>query len=312
MSNNIRKAFIELHVSILLAGWTGIFGKLIAMSPGLIVFWRIFIAGTVLWLWGTLTGRIQSVKGHDKLGIMAVGALLMLQWVMFYCSIKVSNVSICVVAFSSMGFFTALFEPLFEKRWPHWRDLAFSVITLFGISLIFTFDASYRLGIAFGLLSAAMAAVLAILFRFYRKRYSSETVMSWQLTGGLIGALVLLPFYTHFMPAEPFFPDWLNLGYLFIFAIPCTLGMYILQIQSLRSISAFTVNLSYNLEPVYSIILAMIIFHEGRELGGSFYAGVACIILSVALQTMTVLKSDKRQNRRAIPRQSGDAVDHAR
>ena len=177
------------------------------------------------------------------------------------------------------------------------REVLFSFVTIAGISLIFHFDAQYRLGILLGLASAAASALLAIYFKRYRARYSSVTVMSWQLLGGFLFALAALPVYRFFMPPEPFFPGWPDIVYLPIFAIFCTLFMYILQIQSLEHISAFTVNLSYNLEPIYSIILAMIIFGEARDLGMSFYAGIGLIGLSVALQTSSVVRGRKRQKR---------------
>ena len=145
---SVKKAFLQLHISILLAGWTGVFGKLMMLSPGLIVFWRIVIAGGCLWLWAWLTKRLEKVTPRDRIAIMGVGALLAVQWTLFYASIKASNVSIGVVAFSSIGFFTALIEPLMNKVRISLREVLFSLVTIFGISLIFHFDAQYRLGIA--------------------------------------------------------------------------------------------------------------------------------------------------------------------
>ena len=121
----MKKAFLQLHISILLAGWTGVFGKLMMLSPGLIVFWRIVIAGGCLWLWAWLTKRLEKVTPRDRIAIMGVGALLAVQWTLFYASIKASNVSIGVVAFSSIGFFTALIEPLMNISHLAARD-AFS------------------------------------------------------------------------------------------------------------------------------------------------------------------------------------------
>lgn len=290
----MKKAFLQLHLSVILAGWTGIFGKLISLSPGLIVFWRIVIAGALLWTWTRLTGKLEAVSKRDRFGIMGVGALLMLQWTLFYAAIKTSNVSIGVVTFSSIGFFTALLEPLMTRSRIKLKEIAFSLLTVLGISLIFHFDTRYRLGICFGLASAAAAAMLAVFFRMYRAKYSSVTVMNWQLAGGLVAALLIMPVYRMFMPPEPFFPSLFDAGCLVIFASFCTIGMYLLQIQSLERISAFTVNLTYNLEPIYSIILAMIIFGEGSELGLSFYAGLGLIALSVLLQTLSVLKMQRR------------------
>ena len=290
----MKNAFLQLHVSILLAGWTGIFGKLLSLSPGLIVFWRIAIAGSCLWAWLWLRKKLEPVTTRDKIGILGVGALLATQWALFYASIRYANVSIGVVAFSSIGFFTAIIEPLMNRRRISIREVLFSLVTIFGISLIFHFDAQYRLGIALGLIGAAGAAVLAVFFKKYRAKYSSETVMSWQLLGGFLFSIVALPVYMTLMPAEPFFPVWPDTIYLLIFAIPCTLFMYLLQIQSLQQISAFTVNLSYNLEPIYSIILAMIIFDESKDLGFSFAAGVGLIALSVLLQTLAVMYDNKK------------------
>ena len=189
----MKKAFLELHLSVILAGWTGIFGKLIAMSPGLIVFWRIVIAGALLWTWTRLAGKLESVTRRDRIGIMGVGALLMLQWTLFYAAIKASNVSIGVVAFSSIGFFTALIEPFMTHSRIKLKEIAFSLLTIVGIALIFHFDTRYRLGIFFGLASAAAAAVLAVFFRIYRAKYTAVTVMNWQLAGGLAAALLAMP-----------------------------------------------------------------------------------------------------------------------
>ena len=305
----VKKAFLELHLSVILAGWTGIFGKLIAMSPGLIVFWRIVIAGALLWTWTRLAGKLESVTRRDRIGIMGVGALLMLQWTLFYAAIKASNVSIGVVAFSSIGFFTAIIEPFMTHSRIKLKEIAFSLLTIVGIALIFHFDTRYRLGIFFGLASAAAAAVLAVFFRIYRAKYTAVTVMNWQLAGGLAAALLAMPLYRTLMPAEPFFPSIVDAGYLVIFASFCTIGMYLLQIQSLERISAFTVNLTYNLEPVYSIILAMLLFGEGRELGLSFYAGLGLICLSVALQTASVMKLQRRSAK--LKRRRNDAADEA-
>ena len=267
----MKKAFLQLHLSVLLAGWTGIFGKLITMSPGFIVLWRIIIAGTLLWGWLALRRTIEYVRPKDRLGIMAVGALLMIQWTLFYAAIKASNVSITIVTFSSMGFFTAILEPLITRTRMSIKEIGFSILTVFGISLIFHFDTQYRTGIMLSLTSAAAAAALAVFFRMYKAKYRATTVMSWQLLGGLACALVLMPWYLSITPPESFLPTPINFLYLLIFASFCTIGMYILQIQSLEKI-----------------------FGEAKDLGLSFYIGLAFIALSVGLQTWSVMRIQKR------------------
>ena len=174
------------------------------------------------------------------------------------------------------------------------RELAFSLVTIAGIALVFHFDTRYRLGIIFGLLSGLSAAILAVFFKSFRTRYATMTVLTWQLTGAFVSALVLLPLYAHLMPPEPLIPTLKNALYLVVFSSIFTIGMYFLQIQALEKISAFTVNLSFNLEPVYSIVIAMILFGEARELNWSFWAGLALIALSVGLQTTSVLQLQKK------------------
>lgn len=290
----MRKAFFELHLAILIAGWTGIFGKLIDMSAGLLVFWRVALAAALLWAIALVKKNLERTSAKTALGMCGAGVLLMLSWAAFYAAIKTSNVSVGVVAFSSVGFFTAIIEPLMTHRRINVRELAFSLVTIAGIALVFHFDTRYRLGIIFGLLSGLSAAILTIFFRNFRTRYATMTVLTWQLTGAFISALALLPLYHCLMPPEPLLPSMKNALLLVVFASIFTIGMYFLQVQALEKISAFTVNLSYNLEPVYSIVIAMILFGEARELNWSFWAGLALIALSVGLQTASVLKLQKK------------------
>ncbi len=290
----MRKAFFELHLAILIAGWTGIFGKLIDMSAGLLVFWRVALAAALLWAIALVKKNLERTSAKTALGMCGAGVLLMLSWAAFYAAIKTSNVSVGVVAFSSVGFFTAIIEPLMTHRRINVRELAFSLVTIAGIALVFHFDTRYRLGIIFGLLSGLSAAILAVFFKSFRTRYATMTVLTWQLTGAFVSALVLLPLYAHLMPPEPLIPTLKNALYLVVFSSIFTIGMYFLQIQALEKISAFTVNLSFNLEPVYSIVIAMILFGEARELNWSFWAGLALIALSVGLQTTSVLQLQKK------------------
>ncbi len=288
------KAFLTLHLSILIAGWTGIFGRLIDLSAGVLVFWRVLLAALILWAVVLWRGLLQPAPLRSVAGMCAAGALLMLSWVFFYAAIKASNVSVGVVAFSSVGFFTALLEPLLTHRRINAQEVFFSLVTVAGIALIFHFDTRYRLGILFGLATGLTSALLSISFRGFRARCGTMTILSWELVGALLCALVLLAPYRALMPPEPIIPSAENFALLLVFASVCTVGMYYLQVQALEKISAFTVNLSYNLEPVYSILLAMALFGEARELNWSFWAGLALIALSVLLQSVRVMRLQAR------------------
>ncbi len=287
----MKNAFLSLHLSILLAGWTGIFGKLIDLSAYLVVWWRVAVGGLVLWAIVAVLKKLQATTWRERLGMLALGAFLGFQWIGFYAAIKASNVSIGVVSFSTVGFFTALFEPLMERRRPSLKEIGFSLLTIAGIALIFHFDSRYRLGIFYGVLSAAGAALIAILMKRCQRRHNAQTVLLWEFAGAFVALTAGLPLIFHAAPATAFWPAlWPDALWILIFATVVTIGMYLLQLAALKHVSAFTVNLSYNLEPVYSILIAMVLFDEAHDLNAAFWGGLALIGLSVVLQTVSVLR----------------------
>ncbi|MCD7850040.1 MAG: DMT family transporter [Parabacteroides sp.] len=286
----MREAFIKLHISILLAGFTGLFGKLVTLNEGLLVWYRMLLAAVMLFLilWGS--GKLKRVPFREVLKIAGTGLLLGLHWVFFYGSIKAANVSIGVVCFSLVGFFTALLEPLIIRRSLSVKEILFSLVAVCGIVLIFQFDTRYRTGIIIGVISSALAALFTITNKKVGVRHASSMMLLYEMIGGFLGLTCLLPFYLHLFPVGTILPGMTNFLYLLLLALVCTIGLYLLQIQVLKQVSAFTVNLSYNLEPVYSIILAMLFFGEAKELNFAFYAGLGLILLSVLLQTWEAIR----------------------
>lgn len=287
----MKSAFIKLHISILLAGFTGLFGKLITLNEGALVWYRMLFASIflLLILWGSKKRQSLSFREVSEIGF--TGLLLAGHWIFFYGSIKASNVSVGVICFSLVGFFTAVLEPLIIRRKFEVREFLFSLLTVGGILLIFQFDTKYRIGILLGVISSALSALFTIANKRIGSRYASSTMLTYEMIGGFLGLTCLLPLYLHFYPVESLIPGIHNLLYLLLLSSVFTIGVYLLQIQILKQISAFTVNLSYNLEPVYSIILAMLFMHEAKELTPAFYAGLGMILLSVYLQTREAIRT---------------------
>jgi drug/metabolite transporter (DMT)-like permease len=211
-------------------------------------------------------------------------------WVFFYASIKYSNISVGVVCYCLTSFFTAIFAPLINRNKFNLSEILLSLLTLFGIALIFHFDSSYQLGIGLGVVSSAFAALYTIYNERLVRVYDSRLINYYQMVGGTIGLGILLPVYLHFFPVETIIPGLKDTGYLILLASFCTVGLYVLFAESLKRIPAFTVNLSFNLEPVYAIILAFIFFNEGKELNLSFYIGLVFVMTSVILQTLISIR----------------------
>ena len=289
----MKKDYLLLHLSVFIAGFTGVLGRLITLDSAILVWWRMAAAAVLMWLYLVITKQLNNYKLNNLLPMGGVGLLLALHWVFFYASIKASNVSIGVVCFSLVGFFTALFEPIINKHRFSGREFLFSLLTILGIYLIFQFDSRYRLGIILGVVSSALYALFAIANQRVGKHYEPKNMLLGEMVGGLIGLTCLLPLYNAFIPLGRLYPVGLDYPYLAFMVVVCTIGLCLLQIIVLQKISAFTVNLTYNLEPVYSIILSMFIFSEYKELNYSFVIGIVLIILSVVLQTIFSIKEKR-------------------
>ena len=295
----MKKDYLLLHLSVFIAGFTGVLGRLITLDSAILVWWRMAAAAVIMFLYlrvsacfkgDACNASLQRYKFRDLLQMGGVGMLLCLHWVFFYASIKASNVSIGVVCFSLVGFFTALFEPIINRHRFSGREFLFSLLTILGIYLIFQFDARYRLGIALGMVSSALYALFAITNQRVGRHYEPKNMLLWEMVGGLIGLTCLIPLYNRFIPVGRLCPVGMDFPYLAFMVVVCTIGLCLLQIIVLQKIPAFTVNLTYNLEPVYSIILSMFIFSEYKELNYSFCIGIALIIVSVVLQTISETK----------------------
>lgn len=244
--NETKKGFIQLHFSVLLAGFTGLFGRLITLNEVDIVWYRMLFTSCILLVF---TG-LPRVGWRKFLQLCGCGALLGLHWILFYGSIKASNVSIGVICFSLIGFFTALFEPIIFKRRFSGLEFLFSLITVAGVMCIFSLDARYRYGIAIGVVSSAVCALYAICNKKVSVGVRSRTVLMYQMSGGLIIVSAIIPVYLWFFPSyQPVvvIPKDTNLWFMLCHSLFCTVAMYLLQIQALKRLSAFTVNLTYNL-----------------------------------------------------------------
>lgn len=293
----MKQAFIKLHLSIILAGFTGIFGKLITLNEGLLVWYRMLITSLLLFILLKIWKKFRLLPLQDMIRIGGIGFLLAMHWVFFYASIKASNISIGVICFSLVGFFTAILEPFINHRRFSVTELILSLITLSGIILIFNLDMRYQSGIILGVISSALAALFTIMNKRVGADYTSSTMLFYEMVGGFICLSVILPVYLYNFQVDTLVPSTQNIIYLMVFSVFCTILLYILQIQALKSISAFTVNLSYNLEPVYSIVLAMAFFGEAKELNYSFYLGLTLIVLSTVLQMFNVMYERKKKDK---------------
>jgi drug/metabolite transporter (DMT)-like permease len=280
---------------VLLAGFTGIFGKLITLNEGLLVWYRIFFSFIWLFFIVKLFRVKTAIPVRNKLDIAKVGMLITLHWVFFYGSIKYSNISIGVVCFCLTSFFTAILEPLINRKKFVATELLLSLLILVGIALIFHFDTSYQVGIIIGVISSVFGALFTIYNERLVKHYDSRLINYYQMMGGAIGLGLLMPLYLYYFPVERLLPGLTDTIYLLLLSLFCTVALYVMFAESLKRISAFTVNLSFNLEPIYSIIIAFLFFDEGKSVNASFYVGLFFVAASVVLQTVISVRSRRKR-----------------
>lgn len=282
----MQKDYLKLHISVLLSGFTGLFAKLVDLSAGLIVFYRMLFAFLIFW------GILGFKKPHEKdwFKICALGVLLAVHLIFFFESIKYSTVSIGVVCYSLVGFFTVLFEPLIRKSKFSFPDLCYSLLAVFGIWLIFNFDTSYRTGIILGVISAALFALYTLYNKVIEVDKSTNNMLFYELLGGSVFMGAFLPFYLTHLNVQSILPVGVEWLWIFVLAFFCTVLLYLFHIGALKTIAAATVSLTGNLEPIYGILFAVVFLGEAQDFSVAFYIGMTLILSSVFLQSFMQIR----------------------
>ena len=293
------KAFLQLHAAVFLAGFTGILGRLIELNEAWLVWYRMLLASFMLLVLMWIRKKSIAITRQHALACIGVGILIALHWVFFYGSIKFGNVSVALVCFAATGSFTAVLEPLLLKRRIDWMEIALGLLVLFGIWLMFHLDVSYKTAVLLGLAAAFLSALFPIFNKQLIRNVEAPVLTLYELSGGWLLLTMLLPFYFTYSPAAYFIPTWSDVFWLLVLSFFCTVVAFQLSVAALRHISPFTANLTYNLEPVYGIALAFLLFGEQRELGKGFFGGVVCILLSVLLQTVRIKRQQNRSGKSA-------------
>jgi drug/metabolite transporter (DMT)-like permease len=285
----MKKAFLQLHIAVFLAGFTGILGRLIHLNEGWLVWYRLLITSVTMWVVFTITKKLRRIPGKDILKLSGVGFIAALHWVTFYGSIKEANVSVALVCFSAVGFFTALLEPLILRVAIKWTEVLLGLLVMVGIYIIFHFESKYKTGIILGTISALLLAFVMILFRQFVHRSNPETALTYQLSGGFVALSAFMPFYDQQFPAAYVFPTLEDWGWLLVLSWLCSVIAFQFTAHALKKLSAFTVNLTFNLEPVYGILLAFIVYRENQFLSKWFFAGFTCIAASLIIHVIMLL-----------------------
>lgn len=276
--NTVQKSFVQIHIAVLLWGFTAVLGKLITLSTLQLVWWRVLLTSISLSFLLKKFSRIKKVDKQTKIRIIGIGFLVGLHWLCFYGSVKLSNSSIAVVCMATVSLMTSIIEPLFFKKKIQWKEILLGLMILPGMLLIVNTNLNWISGIVVGLIGALLAAIFSVLNKKAVTTADPLSVTYLEINGVLILTTLILPFYYYFFPIEQFIPGGKDFVFLLVLALACTSLPFLLSMMSLRHISTFSSNFILNLEPVYGILLAWLILNENEELSPQFYWGVLLIM----------------------------------
>jgi drug/metabolite transporter (DMT)-like permease len=274
------RAHLQLHFCVLLWGFTAILGKLIMLTALQLVWWRMLIVTLALLLLPKVWRELRVMPRRHLLAYAGIGVLVALHWLTFYSAVKLANASVAATCIALAPVFLSLIEPWVVGRSFEPRELLLGAAVVPGVALVVGgVPADMRLGIAVGVLSAVFCAAFGALNKRMADRSGPLTITCLELGAGTL----FLTLVTAFWHAEGSFvlPGLHDTALLLILALVCTLLPFALAMAVLRQLSAYTVQLATNLEPVYAIVLAVILLGEQHQLDAWFYAGVAIILAAV-------------------------------
>ncbi|WP_179352409.1 DMT family transporter [Winogradskyella vidalii] len=293
MPNAKLKHYLHLHVLVLIAGFTAILGELITIGALELVWYRMVMASVFMFIYIKIIKLNIKITRKTFWQFFAAGVIIALHWITFFEAINQANVSIALAMFSSGAFFASFIEPVFFKRRILGYEILFGVVVILGVALITSSEMHYINGIILGLLSALLSTLFAVINGRFIERYNATVISFYEFVSGVLFLTVFILFTGQTFNAEFFTlsnSDWL---YLFILASICTAYAFIGSVKVMRYISPFTVILSYNLEPIYGIAIALVLFPDTEQMSLQFYFGALLILVTVLLDV--IFKNYKRR-----------------
>ena len=294
--------YLHLHFIVFIWGFTAILGKLITVNAVPLVWYRMLLASILIIFYFLLRKKRFLVDRKSGLKFVVSGILIALHWITFFKAIKISNVSVALVTMSTGAFFTSFIEPFFFKRKIRVIEIFLGALVIVGLYIIFSFEAQYTWGMIYALISSFLGALFAVLNGLFIKKNEAAVISLYQLVYGALFMTIYMMFSGGF--TENIFTltktDWI---YLILLSSICTAYAFIASVHVMRSLTPYTVMLTINLEPVYAIILALMIFGEDEKMNAAFYMGASIVLLVVLLNGILKNVTIMQKNRKGKPLQ---------
>jgi drug/metabolite transporter (DMT)-like permease len=281
MQNDKLKNYLHLHFLVFIAGFTAILGELITISAIPIVWYRMIIALILMFVYIKIMKVNINIPKKNILKLSIAGIIIALHWITFFASIEVSNISIALSMFSTGAFFASIIEPIVFKRRIIGYELVFGLVVVTGVVIITQSELKHVEGIILGIISAFLSASFAVLNGKFLKEFTATTISFYEFVSGILFITLLMFVFGYGNSPEIFHLSSSDIGYLLILGSICTAYAFIASVFVMHHVSPYTVMLTYNLEPVYGILLALILFPESEKMSSSFYLGAILILAAV-------------------------------
>ncbi|WP_417867592.1 DMT family transporter [Xanthomarina gelatinilytica] len=300
MQNDSLKNYLHLHLLVFIAGFTAVLGELITINAVSLVWYRMLMATVLMFVYVYFAKINIKIPPKSLLKLSFAGIIIALHWITFFESIKVSNISITLAMFSTGAFFASLLEPLIYKRKIIGYEIIFGLLIIVGVAIITNSEFKYINGIVLGIVSAFLSSTFAVLNGKFLEKHTATVISVYEFISGVLFISLFMLLFGEGFSKEFFNLSTSDFGYLFILASVCTAYAFIASVYVMRYLSPYTVVLTYNLEPVYGIILALLFFPENEVMSTSFYVGAFIIISVVMLNGF--LKQRKRRKAKKLPK----------
>ncbi|MBO6212847.1 EamA-like transporter family protein [Algoriella xinjiangensis] len=289
----ISKVQFRLQFLVLLWGFTGVFGKLVTLSALPMVWYRVLIAAIAVFIYMKYKKIDFKVSKNTLLKLLGIGGIVGMHWFTFYLSIKVSNVSIALSTLSMGALFTAVLEPIFYRRKINLYEVLLAVVVSACVVVIFNASPEYKMGIIYGIICSFLSALFAVFNSRIQKDAVPTQVTFYEMIGGIITISLVMLFFQPSGFEEVFTVSWSNLGWLTLLGVIFTAYAQIESVDLFKYVSAYTMLLNVNLEPVYGIILASLIFGDSEQMTPVFYIATAVMVLSIVVNGLVKAKFSK-------------------
>nr|WP_321451997.1 DMT family transporter [uncultured Carboxylicivirga sp.] len=278
----IVKSHAKLHFVVLLYGFTAILGKLVSLPAPQLVWYRMFIAALVLGIFMRLKGIPFAIGKKNVIKIMGVGLIVAFHWITFFGAVKISNVSVTLGCMASTTLFASFLEPIIFRKKVKWIEVFIGIIIISGLYLIFQFELGYLKGILTALTSAFLAGLFTVLNKLFIDKHHPVTISFYEMSSGFAAITVFLAL-TGTFHKKMLVPTTMDVLFILILGVICTAYAFVAAVDVMKYLSAYTVVLAINMEPVYGILLAFTIFGQSEFMSAGFYVGTAIILLAVFL-----------------------------